>query len=165
MEIGKGKLERAETVDRFVPVRDFTDLETWQLARELRRDIYQVCKSFPREETFGLTSQIKRAAISVTANIAEGFGRFSYQENIQFSRQSRGSIYEVRDHLTAGIGCRLSYKRQIRPAQRESHLSDQTSQRLHTRDDNSQEFKSNATLAMDALFPISLFQFPFSNHG
>ena len=103
MEIGKGKLERVESTDRFLPVRDFTDLETWQLARELRKGIYQVCKSFPREETFGLTSQIKRAAISITANIAEGFGRFSYQENIQFCRQSRGSVYEVRDHLTTGL--------------------------------------------------------------
>ena len=103
MEIGKGKLERAETTDRFVPVRDFTDLETWQLARDLRKGIYQVCKAFPREETFGLTSQLKRAAVSITANIAEGFGRFSYQENIQFCRQSRGSVYEVRDHLTTAL--------------------------------------------------------------
>jgi four helix bundle protein len=99
MESGKGELETSHAVDRPAPVRDFTDLETWQVARELRRDVYAVCKAFPKDETYGLTSQIKRAASSVTANIAEGFGRFSYQENIQFCRQSRGSVYEVRDHL------------------------------------------------------------------
>ena len=101
MEIGKGKLETTHAIDRTPLVRDFTDLETWRLARELRRDVYVACKAFPKEEAFGLTSQIKRAAISITANIAEGFGRFSYQENIQFCRQSRGSVYEVRDHLVA----------------------------------------------------------------
>jgi four helix bundle protein len=99
MEIGKEKLEAPHSISRPSLVRDFTDLETWQLARELRRGVYAACKSFPRDEAFGLSSQIKRAASSVTANIAEGFGRFSYQENIQFCRQSRGSVYEVRDHL------------------------------------------------------------------
>ena len=84
-------------------IRDFTDLEMWQIARGLRRQIYDVCKRFPKDETFGLTAQMRRAAVSVTANIAEGFGRFSYQENIQFCRQSRGSTYEVRDHLITAL--------------------------------------------------------------
>jgi four helix bundle protein len=79
----------------------FRDSQIWQAARELRRDVYEISKGFPKNETFGLGSQIKRAAISITANIAEGFGRFSYQENIQFCRQSRGSVYELRDHLIA----------------------------------------------------------------
>jgi len=46
---------------------------------------------------------MRRAAVSVTANLAEGYGRFSYQENIQFCRQSRGSVYELRDHLTTAL--------------------------------------------------------------
>ena len=50
-----------------------------------------------------LSSQIRRAALSVTANIAEGFGRFSFQENMQFCRQARGSAFEVRDHLIATL--------------------------------------------------------------
>ena len=104
MEIGKGKLETTQSISRPSLVRDFTDLETWQLARELRQSVYAASKAFPRDEAFGLASQIKRAARSVTANIAEGFGRFSYQENIQFCRQSRGSVYEIRDHLiTASV--------------------------------------------------------------
>jgi four helix bundle protein len=84
-------------------IRDFTDLETWRLARRLRAEVYRVSRGFPRDETFGLASQIRRAAVSVTANIAEGFGRYSYQENIQFCRQSRGSVYELRDHFTTAL--------------------------------------------------------------
>src|SRR5271157_4506652 len=84
-------------------VRDFTDLVTWKSARTLRMSIYRLCKRFPKEEAFGLSSQMRRAAVSVTANLAEGYGRFSYQENIQFCRQSRGSVYELRDHLTTAL--------------------------------------------------------------
>ena len=80
-------------------IRDFTDLQVWQLARELRNHIYNLSRKFPPEERYGLVQQIRKAASSITANIAEGFGRYSFQENIQFCRQSRGSAYEVRDHL------------------------------------------------------------------
>lgn len=82
-------------------IRDFTDLKVWQLARELRKQVYQITRGLPAEEKFGLASQMQRAAISITANIAEGFGRYSYQENIQFCRTARGSAFEVRDHLIA----------------------------------------------------------------
>lgn len=85
------------------PVRDFTDLVVWRLARELRVKGYRMLRSFPREEQYALGSQLRRALISITANIAEGFGRYSFQENIQFCRQSRGSAYEVRDHLIAAL--------------------------------------------------------------
>jgi four helix bundle protein len=84
-------------------VRDFKDLEVWKAARELRREIYNLAKSLPDSEKFGLSSQLRRAGVSVTANIAEGFGRFGYQENVQFCRQARGSIYELRDHLTTCV--------------------------------------------------------------
>jgi len=96
-------------------VGDFTELRTWQAARKLRQEIYRLTKSFPEEERFGLAAQMRRAAVSVTANLAEGYGRFSYQENMQFCRQSRGSVYELRDHLTsvldAGYVSRDQHKR------------------------------------------------------
>jgi len=85
------------------PVRDFKDLEVWRTARELRHELYKMAKGLPDIEKFGLGSQIRRAAISVTANIAEGFDRFGYQENAQMCRQARGSLYELRDHLTACV--------------------------------------------------------------
>ncbi|HTB92910.1 MAG TPA: four helix bundle protein [Candidatus Sulfotelmatobacter sp.] len=84
-------------------VRDFTDLVVWQAARAFRKNVYLVSRGFPKQETFELGSQMRRAAVSVTANLAEGYGRFSYQENMQFCRQSRGSVYEIRDHLTTAL--------------------------------------------------------------
>jgi len=84
-------------------ISDFTDLETWKFARKLRIQMYRISQLFPQDERYGLASQIKRAASSVTANLAEGYGRYSYQENLQFCRQSRGSLYELRDHLTTAL--------------------------------------------------------------
>lgn len=77
----------------------FRDLKCWQLSRELRKQLYSIVKSLPDYEKFGLASQIRRAAVSITANIAEGYGRFHYKENIQFCRHSRASLYECEDHL------------------------------------------------------------------
>jgi len=84
-------------------IRDFKDLEVWKAAREFRREVYVLARSLPDFEKFGLASQLRRAASSVTANIAEGFGRFGYQENAQLCRQARGSLYELRDHLTTCV--------------------------------------------------------------
>jgi len=84
-------------------IRDFKDLDVWQVARDLRTEMYKVARSLPDFEKFALATQIRRAASSVTANIAEGFGRFSYQENAQFCRQARGSVFELRDHLTTCV--------------------------------------------------------------
>lgn len=80
-------------------IRNFEDLECWKVGTELRRFVSQLVKTFPKEEQFDLTSQMKRASRSVTHNIAEGYGRFHYQENIQFCRQARGSLYELIDQF------------------------------------------------------------------
>lgn len=79
--------------------RTFEDLECWQACRELRRFAAQACKRLPVSEQHRLKDQILRSARSTTANIAEGYGRFHYQENMQFCRQSRGSAYELLDHF------------------------------------------------------------------
>lgn len=80
-------------------IRSFEDLECWKSATELRRNISIMVKTFPSIEKYALTDQLIRASRSVTNNIAEGYGRFHFQENIQFCRHSRGSLYEVVDHL------------------------------------------------------------------
>lgn len=79
--------------------KSFEELKTWQLARSFKNKIYLISNIFPKHELYGLTSQIRRSAISITANIAEGYGRFNYQENIQFCRMARGSLLETLDHL------------------------------------------------------------------
>ena len=81
----------------------FEDLEIWQLARDFRKKIAGLVKTFPSEEKYRLADQMRRASRSVTANIAEGYGRYHYQENIQFCRQARGSLYEMIDHLTVAF--------------------------------------------------------------
>ncbi|MGB2622937.1 MAG: four helix bundle protein [Candidatus Acidiferrum sp.] len=98
LENRNSKIEAAPSLPE-TQIRDFTDLKVWQLARELRSQVYRLAQRFPAEEKYGLASQAQRAAVSVTANIAEGFGRYSYQENIQFCRTARESAFEVRDHL------------------------------------------------------------------
>ena len=78
----------------------FTELKVYKKGRELRKEVSAIVKSkFPKEEKFLLTSQILDASRSITANIAEGHGRFYYQDNIRFCRISRGSLEETLDHL------------------------------------------------------------------
>ena len=84
-------------------VRNFDELEVWKMATELRRLISQRVKSFPEKEKYLLSKQMLRASRSVTNNISAGYGRFHYQENIQFSRQSRGSVSEIMDDLIIAL--------------------------------------------------------------
>ncbi len=80
-------------------MKSFEDLNCWKISTELRRTCSKIVKGFPQNEKYKLVDQIVRASRSVTANIAEGFGRYHYQEYIQFCRQSRGSLYELMDHF------------------------------------------------------------------
>ncbi len=73
----------------------FTDIDAWKHGHKLSLEIYKLTKDFPKDELFGLVSQIRRAVMSITANIAEGMGRYSYKERIRFLYISRGSLYEV----------------------------------------------------------------------
>ena len=80
-------------------IKSFEDLDVWQLGRALRLQLYELSEQLPHQERYNLYSQIRRAAVSLTANIAEGYGRFHFKENAQFCRISRGSAYELMDHL------------------------------------------------------------------
>jgi four helix bundle protein len=86
-------------------MEDFRELDAWKQCQEIRVSIWQLHKRFPPEEKYKLSDQIVRASRSATACIAEGYGRFHYQENIQYCRQSRGSLYELIDHLLVAIEC------------------------------------------------------------
>lgn len=80
-------------------IRTFEDLEVWKKAREVRLFVQKLVKKFPSEEKYALAIQIRKSSRSITNNIAEGYGRFFYQENIQFCRISRGSLTETLDHM------------------------------------------------------------------
>lgn len=77
----------------------FEDLEVYQVAREFRKAMYRVAKELPDAEKFGLVSQVRRAALSLTNNIAEGHGRFHFPDQIKFMLQARGSLEELMDNL------------------------------------------------------------------
>jgi four helix bundle protein len=100
------------TGEKQTSIKTFEDLDVWKICRDLRMQIAAVARTFPREEQYRLRDQLIRASRSVTANLAEGYGRFHYAENIQFARQARGSLYEIMDHLSV--------------AQEEKLISDET---------------------------------------
>jgi four helix bundle protein len=77
----------------------FEDLEVYRVAREFRKTMYRVTRGLPDIEKFGLAGQIRRAAVSLTNNIAEGHGRFHFLEQIKFTLHSRGSLEELIDDL------------------------------------------------------------------
>ena len=84
-------------VEKKKDIRSFEDLEVYKLAREFSRKVGKLIQKLPPVEDYNLKGQMRRAKLSVTNNIAEGYGRYHYQENIQFCRQSRGSICELID--------------------------------------------------------------------
>ena len=80
--------------------RDFTSLEAWRKCREVKLFFYnKILPCLPKEEKFNLDFQIRKASVSSTSNVSEGYGRYHYQEGIQFYRISRASLYELKDHL------------------------------------------------------------------
>jgi len=80
-------------------IKSFTTLMCWQKASLLKQEVFVVIKKIEKKSEWDLSRQLKRSVISITANIAEGYGRFHYQETMQYFRQSRGSLYETYDHL------------------------------------------------------------------
>lgn len=80
-------------------IKEFYDLDVWKKGHELVLEIYKITKDFPKEEKFGITDQLRRAASSITANIAEGFERYHFNDKIKFYYQARGSVAEVQNFL------------------------------------------------------------------
>lgn len=79
---------------------DFKNMDVWKKCRELAKDIYLITQTFPKEETFGLTLQMRRSVVSVISNISEGIGRSQIKETIQFLNFAKGSLFELDAQLT-----------------------------------------------------------------
>jgi four helix bundle protein len=86
----------------------FEDLDVYQAARRLRNRFYKLAQQLPGEERFALASQMRRAAVSLTNNIAEGHGRFHWQDNSRFCRQARGSLCELVDDVSVCMDMRYA---------------------------------------------------------
>src|SRR5438067_1019763 len=84
-------------------MKSYKDLDVWKTAMQLVNEIYIITKDYPKEEVYSLTSQTKRAAVSVAANIAEGMGRQYKKDTIQFLHVSRGSLYELETLLVVAF--------------------------------------------------------------
>lgn len=80
-------------------IRNFYDLEAWKRSHKISLKIYKLTEKFPKEEIYGITSQLRRSASSVGANIAEGFARFHYRDKIRFYYHARGSVAESQNFL------------------------------------------------------------------
>ena len=93
--MGKGQIE------------SYRDLKVWRRGIDITEQVYQASKEFPDEEKYGLTSQVRRAAVSVPSNIAEGWGRGSRKQYVRFLRIARCSVHEIETQII--IACRLGY--------------------------------------------------------
>lgn len=102
-------------------IKSYRDLETWKKAMDLVEEVYKETKSLPKEETYGLLSQIRRAAVSIPSNIAEGQGRDSTKEFLHHLSFAYGSLCELQTQLL--LACRLGYLSQ----QAYDHLEDSSS--------------------------------------
>ncbi len=96
-------------------IRSYRDLRVWKEAMDLAVECYDLTRGFPREEAFGMTSQIRRAAASVPANIAEGYGRNSTGQYVQFLRTAQGSLKELETHLLLTARVELVEQDEIEP--------------------------------------------------
>ncbi len=80
-------------------IQKFTDLNAWKESHKLVLEIYRITKEFPKEEIYGLVSQLRRCAVSITSNIAEGFSRQSYKEKVNFYSMALGSLTELQNQI------------------------------------------------------------------
>jgi four helix bundle protein len=101
--------------------KSFHDLLVWQRAIELTTDVYRLTEGFPKTEIYGLTSQMRRAAVSVASNIAEGCGRGSKREFTQFLTIARGSNCELQTQLIIAANLNMAQKSRIAATEALSH--------------------------------------------
>jgi four helix bundle protein len=97
------------------PIMSYRDLRVWQDAMALAESCYRATRGFPKEEMFGLTSQIRRSAASIPANIAEGHGRAHTQTFVQYLRISQGSLKELETHLMLAERVGMANRSQVEP--------------------------------------------------
>lgn len=111
-------------------IESFTDLIVWQEGHKLVLLIYELTKDFPRAETYSLVDQIRRAVTSVTANIAEGFGRQTYKEKVQFYYLSKGSLAELKNFLLVAKDLRYLSESNFEKVSIQANSTDQLLQGL-----------------------------------
>lgn len=92
-------IQDSRNIAKKTKIKEFTDLIVWQEGHKLVISVYKITTQFPREELYSLMDQIRRCVVSITSNIAEGFGRQTYKEKIQFYYLAQGSLTELKNQL------------------------------------------------------------------
>ena len=105
-----------------MPIQSYQDLDVWQRGMNLAGLVYRLTKAFPKEEMFGMTSQMRRAASSIPANIAEGWGRQGNKEFQQFLRIAQGSLRELETHLLLSQQVEITTREKIEPLLKEATI-------------------------------------------
>ena len=98
-----------------LPIQDYRDLQVWQEGMNLAESCYQITCSFPKEEIYGMTSQIRRSAVSIPVNIVEGYGREYREQYIQFLRIAQGSLKQLETHLLLASRVKLTRSETVKP--------------------------------------------------
>lgn len=93
--------------------KSYTELNTWKESRILVKIVYELLANFPKEELYGISSQIKRSVISVPSKIAEGVGRFTPKDSLRFFYISRGSLYKLETQLYLSFDLKFLSKKQL----------------------------------------------------
>ena len=96
-------------------IQSYRDLRVWQKGMDLAEACYSITKEFPKEEMYGMSSQIRRAAASIPANISEGYGREYRAEYVQFLRIAQGSLKELETHLILSVRVKLTTSQAVNP--------------------------------------------------
>ena len=109
-------------MDETTKYQSFTELNVWKEARSFQLVIFELCKGFRTEEKYKLCDQLIRSSRSIAANIAEGHGRFHFQEQIQFCRQARGSLSEVLNRIYTAFDCKYIQEVIIKEVEQKSQL-------------------------------------------
>ena len=112
------------------PIQSYRDLEVWQLGVDVVELCYRLTRGFPREELYTLTSQIRRAATSVPANIAEGYGRSQTGDYVRHLRIAQGSLKELETHLLVAVRVKCTREDLIQPILRQCDVIGGKSYRL-----------------------------------
>ncbi len=96
-------------------IQSYRDLRVWQKGMEIAESCYVITREFPKEEMYGQISQIRRAAVSIPANIAEGYGREYRAEYVQFLRIAQGSLKELETHLILSVRVQIATDKAVNP--------------------------------------------------
>lgn len=106
-------------------IESFTDLNVWKEGHELVIMVYKTTRDFPKEETYSLVDQMRRASSSITANIAEGFGRQTYKEKVQFYYMAKGSLSELKNFILIAKDINYLSAEQLKELADQANLVDQ----------------------------------------